>query len=494
MSRTFKTILDESVSAIFSFLSDSTAELDNQKTDEPEDEMNKDQSDKCINQNTDNSIFYDFEPSQSAETYLFDDSISFSQDMIINNEENTKQEMIVKTINGEPWDNKETITVQKVYIHRLKHRISELEDKLEVRPSQINNSKDSDSILTQQTMKPHKYDQIAFEKEKYMASDKNEISNQNIDENTGKGINEEQDVTQNSGCVFRRDIENILSKNHIDDRNITRKNIPDAYGNIANNSNTNYIDSGNIDGPDGRQDDVLDAYGNIDQPESDETNSTLDHSTDKDAEATIITDSSASDIQNMYAKNVMVSHFNYMNLNGFKNIAHVENIKENIEEMPKDIKFLGKSTSSPAMYNESFYSPHEDRIGNGQPFSLVERRPVHDSFSETNRLLCALKEKDALINDLNSRIENMHIERARLEMALEILEKDLIRLNENKEMYIHLATQEIESLKNTMESLRDLLEFERSKNHKIRSNLFDTRKKCIEMVEAVEILTSNYEC
>ncbi|KRH95249.1 hypothetical protein M153_1100033081 [Pseudoloma neurophilia] len=183
-------------------------------------------------------------------------------------------------------------------------------------------------------------------------------------------------------------------------------------------------------------------------------------------------------------------------------VVELDHTMENLSIHNKDYRTVSKSyidTQSnnvhSAKYSTSLieklsYSndkKHESLIETG--ISQEERSTTNISFSETNRLLCALREKDNLIKDINQKMENLYTEKAKLELSLNVLQKDLIRSQENKEMYTFLASEEIESLKNTIESLRDQLEFERSKNNKIKADLIDTRKKCVEMVVAVEILT-----
>lgn len=106
----------------------------------------------------------------------------------------------------------------------------------------------------------------------------------------------------------------------------------------------------------------------------------------------------------------------------------------------------------------------------------------------TNHLLNTINLKEKEIHNLNNKIEKMHSNTNNLEQSLIVLEKDLNRTNESKEALSFLFGEKIESYKNIIESLRDQLEFERSKNYKIKNDLNETRKKCIEMVEAVEIL------
>lgn len=467
MRKTFETIINESLSEIFSFLNDSLIESDIKKV-EPE-EANNDHVANQLDKNIDNSIFFDLEPCQSAETYVFDDNISFSQDVIINKDDTTKEEMIVKTIDGELWNNTETVSVQKTYIDRLKHRIFELEEKLEkssLANRNITKTADLSDSTTQEKINNKKHDQIECEnifKSISPGMDESDIQEEETENEFIHSITFEQDGDLN--------IDVLQNNVYLSEK--PRVNETENHQSPQMDSTFVHIKNGTM---------------------IENMNSPKDYNIDRVAEAIIVKNSFKYKNHGLDRNNSFSKHLDLMNLDprSILQMESNENVKENRQEHSGNVNLVKGRPSSLQMYNESFYSSQEDKIGPISNSSLIERRLYTSSFSETNRLLCALKEKDSLICDLNNRIENMNNEKEKLEVTLDILEKDLIRSNENKEMYIHLASQEIESLKNAMEVLRDQLEFERSKNYKIRSNLFDTRKKCIEMVEAVEFLTQNY--
>lgn len=301
MKKSFDSIINESLNAISSFLS-GTGPEENLNTEKiPNSEKNENVNDQDVDSDHDDSVFYDIEQDEDCETILFDDSASFSQEVILNKEKNEQpQEIIDKTINGESWNNTERIYVEKFYVESLQSKISELEQSLEISELKVKEFESS------------------FEKD-----DK---------------------ITQDSS--------------------------------------------------------------------------------------------------------------------------------------------INKSQR---------FQKSDDFLRTGRNSITLESSLTNKSFTETNRLLLVIKEKDSIISDLQNKMEHLYSEKSKLETSLDIMEKDLVRTNENKENYILLAEEKMTSLNNVIESLRDQLEFERSKNYKIRNDLNDTRKKCIEMVEAVEIISQSYQ-
>ena len=346
MKKRFESIVNESISAICSFLSESSTNSKNEQSSvrkEPSDNEKSrfnQETNSNIGENIDNSVFYDLENSDNSETCLFDDSIGFSQELVLNKEE-LQQDMIVKTIDGKPWHPVSTVPVEKEHFEKLNKGVIYLQGGLERSRTEINNL---------------------------------------------KGRNER----------------NIGTESHLDGG--------------GGDQNT-FVDEG------GRKSTMIE----------------LDQS-----------------------------------VGGLS----IQTVSENCKS--QDNRF-----SQSVIYQTT----GKVEIAGGN-MSFRGKIPVDVSFSETGRLLCALKEKDGLVRDLHIRLESIMLGKSKLGSSLDILRGDLVRSNENKEMITHVANEEIDSLKNTIESLRDQLEFERSKNNKIRAGLIDTRKKCVEMVVAVELLTN----
>lgn len=168
-------------------------------------------------------------------------------------------------------------------------------------------------------------------------------------------------------------------------------------------------------------------------------------------------------------------------------ISSNENTKN--EKINNYSECKGSSQCNEKTLNEQKIKFHQN-LSEISKSGILSKNDSNVSFG-TNYLVNAMKEKEKEIDILQLKISELTSDRSKLEFSLNVMEKDLVRSNEKREALSSLANEKIESLSNFIESLRDQLEFERGKNNKIKNDLNLSRKRCVEMIEVVHLLTNS---
>ncbi|ELQ74882.1 hypothetical protein THOM_2189 [Trachipleistophora hominis] len=120
----------------------------------------------------------------------------------------------------------------------------------------------------------------------------------------------------------------------------------------------------------------------------------------------------------------------------------------------------------------------------------LRREVSRNAHTNTNHLLSALQEKDTKLSVLMDQINKLTVNEHRYKLQITTLEKDLTRANDRANAFKVIADEKVHCTTMENESLRDQLEFERSKNARLRSVLkekeSDARKYAMMNVEMVE--------
>lgn len=111
---------------------------------------------------------------------------------------------------------------------------------------------------------------------------------------------------------------------------------------------------------------------------------------------------------------------------------------------------------------------------------------------DTNHLLSALQEKETKITHLVDQLNKSAVNEEKYKLQIATLEKDLTRANDLSNAFKLMADEKVDSMAAENESLRDQLEFERSKNVRMKNTLKEkeesAKKHAMYNVEMMEYL------
>ncbi|ELA48072.2 hypothetical protein VCUG_00495 [Vavraia culicis subsp. floridensis] len=120
----------------------------------------------------------------------------------------------------------------------------------------------------------------------------------------------------------------------------------------------------------------------------------------------------------------------------------------------------------------------------------LKRETSRNAHANTNHLLSALQEKDTKLSMLMDQINKLTANEHKYKLQIGTLEKDLTRADDRANAFKVMADEKVHSKMMENESLRDQLEFERSKNARMRGVLRekegDVKKYAMMNVEMVE--------
>lgn len=129
---------------------------------------------------------------------------------------------------------------------------------------------------------------------------------------------------------------------------------------------------------------------------------------------------------------------------------------------------------------------------------FLENELRKEGIRNTNHLVTALKEKEEKIKGLMTQLSTLQTGEQKMKNYLITLEKDLVRANDKTTAFKVIADEKIDSVLKENESLRDQLEFERSKNERMRERnrkLGEEKRvvvrRGVEIVEYIKIILDN---